>query len=764
LSDVVAAAPIGVIVADRRGDDVLYFNDMFCEIWELQPIKGRIANRELKFGDVIAHCGVRTRDSTEFVRALRDLSAPDSVSTAAEEVELADGRTIKYVSRPVDDGRQGNARFYLFDDITQYKAAEHGFVESERRLRYFVEGVQDYAFYLMDTEGRITSWNVGAEKLKGYEAAEVIGESFATFYMSEETGAGLPERHLQIARQEGRHLFEGWQIRKDCSRFWAEKLIAAVRDENANIIGFAVITRDMTSRKLAEEAEHLNQARIRAIMDSTVDGLITINQDGIVQMFSVPAERIFGYAAREVVGHNVTMLMPDPYRTEHDGYIGNYLTTGVKKIIGIGREVQGRKKDGTIFPMDLAVGELPPSGERREFVGTIRDISERKTLERQLQQAQKMEAVGQLTGGVAHDFNNLLAVILGNLDMLQEAVDDPKIRALADAAMRATQRGSELTQRLLAFSRRQMLQPEIIDINVLVSGMVDLLARAIGEDIQVRTDLSPVSLCARVDPGQLENSLLNLAVNARDAMPDGGALTLETSDVVLDSQYAERSPDVTPGSYVMLAVSDTGTGMPPEVALRAFEPFFTTKEVGKGSGLGLSMVYGFVKQSGGHVTIYSEPSHGTTVKIYFPLVAGESAKPVAVDDANIPLGQGETVLVVEDDPDVRDLAIALLRQLGYTVIEASDGHKALALLADNPEIDLLLSDIVLPRGMSGAALAERVHKKRPNMPVLYMSGYAADSVIKRGIIDRGAKLISKPFRKAEIARKVHQALEERKTK
>jgi CheY-like chemotaxis protein len=214
----------------------------------------------------------------------------------------------------------------------------------------------------------------------------------------------------------------------------------------------------------------------------------------------------------------------------------------------------------------------------------------------------------------------------------------------------------------------------------------------------------------------------------------------------------------------MLAVSDTGTGMPPEVALRAFEPFFTTKEVGKGSGLGLSMVYGFVKQSGGHVTIYSEPSHGTTVKIYFPLVAGESAKPVAVDDANIPLGQGETVLVVEDDPDVRDLAIALLRQLGYTVIEASDGHKALALLADNPEIDLLLSDIVLPRGMSGAALAERVHKKRPNMPVLYMSGYAADSVIKRGIIDRGAKLISKPFRKAEIARKVHQALEERKTK
>jgi signal transduction histidine kinase/ActR/RegA family two-component response regulator len=426
--------------------------------------------------------------------------------------------------------------------------------------------------------------------------------------------------------------------------------------------------------------------------------------------------------------------------------------------------VQGRKKDGTIFPMDLAVGELPPSGERREFVGTIRDISERKTLERQLQQAQKMEAVGQLTGGVAHDFNNLLAVILGNLDMLQEAVDDPKIRALADAAMRATQRGSELTQRLLAFSRRQMLQPEIIDINVLVSGMVDLLARAIGEDIQVRTDLSPVSLCAKVDPGQLENSLLNLAVNARDAMPDGGALTLETSDVVLDSQYAERSPDVTPGSYVMLAVSDTGTGMPPEVALRAFEPFFTTKEVGKGSGLGLSMVYGFVKQSGGHVTIYSEPGHGTTVKIYFPLVAGESAKPMAVDDANIPLGQGETVLVVEDDPDVRDLAIALLRQLGYTVIEASDGHKALALLADNPEIDLLLSDIVLPRGMSGAALAERVHKKRPNMPVLYMSGYAADSVIKRGIIDRGAKLISKPFRKAEIARKVHQALEERKTK
>ncbi len=762
LRAVVSAAPIGVVIADRPGGEILYFNERFCEIWGLQPLAERLHRGELKYADIVAHCGVRAKDAAALVKAFQALHAPENEAAVDDEVELADGRTIRYVSRPAVGAAGQRPRFYLFEDVTEYREAERGFAESERRLRSFVEGVEDYALYLLDLDGRVTSWNAGAEKLKGYTAAEVVGESFLRFYTPEDVELGVPDRALRTARQQGRFAQEGWRLRKDGSRFWAETVISAVPDESGRVVGYAKITRDVTSRKLAEEALRLNEARIRAIMDSTVDGLITIDQDGIIRMFSSPAERIFGYAAAEIVGQKINMLMPEPYRTQHDDYIHNYLLTGTRKIIGIGREVEGLKKDGTVFPMDLAVGELPPSGAKREFVGTIRDISARKTLEHQLLQAQKMEAVGQPTGGVAHDFNNLLAVILGNLDMMRERVAEPALKDLVETALRASQRGAELTQRLLAFSRRQMLRPETVDINQMVAGMIDLLRRTLGEMVQIRTTLSEDVWPVQVDPGQLENALLNLTVNARDAMPEGGVLTIETGNVVLDGGYAARSPDVAPGQYMLLTVSDTGIGMPPEVVMRAFEPFFTTKETGKGSGLGLSMVYGFVKQSGGHITIYSEPRHGTTVKIYLPPARGtaESSGAIVADaGGEMPRGKAETVLVVEDDVDVRRLATLLLRDLGYTVIEASDGPMGLSVFADHPEVRLLLTDIVLPRGMNGAVLAERIRAQRPNLPVLFMSGYAENSIIKTGIVYPGVKLINKPFRKAELARKVRQALD-----
>jgi nitrogen-specific signal transduction histidine kinase/CheY-like chemotaxis protein len=383
------------------------------------------------------------------------------------------------------------------------------------------------------------------------------------------------------------------------------------------------------------------------------------------------------------------------------------------------------------------------------------DITEHKVVEERLRQAQKMEAVGQLTGGVAHDFNNLLAVILGNIELVADRLgtDDKQVRAIVHAATR----GAELTQRLLSFSRQQALRPETVDLNACVTGMTDMLRRTLGETIEIEPIIASGLSISEVDPGQLENALLNLAVNARDAMPKGGRLTIETANIELDHDYAAALGDVTPGHYVRLSVTDTGIGIPPEIIEHVFEPFFTTKEVGEGSGLGLSMVYGFVKQSGGHVTISSEPGCGTTVQLYLPQaevpVQPAGQEPVMGDTE----ARGETVLVVEDDPDVRSLVISLLQRFGYNVLEAGDGAEALAALQDYSRIDLLLSDVVLPGGVSGSDLAEQVTDRYPGIKVLFMSGYP-DAPHRRGPLVENTELLGKPFGKRDLAQKVRAVL------
>ncbi|HVO15908.1 MAG TPA: PAS domain S-box protein [Alphaproteobacteria bacterium] len=503
-----------------------------------------------------------------------------------------------------------------------------------------------------------------------------------------------------------------------------------------------------------------DETRLRAVVDTAVDGVILIDARGTVVMFNPACERLFGYSAGEVIGRNVKMLMPAPYREEHDGYIDSYRRTGVRKIIGIGREVTGQRKDGSTFPMHLSVGEAKEEGDP-VFVGILHDLTERKRTEEQLVQAQKMESIGQLSGGIAHDFNNLLTVIIGNAAALSETLKArPDLQHQADAIVTAGERGAELTRRLLAFSRRQTLIPVEIDCNHLIQSMEHMLRRTLRDDIDVRAELDSGLWRAFADPAQLESALLNLAINAKDALPDGGCLSITTGNLPLDQRYHEAHPEVPAGNYVMISVTDDGTGMPPEVIERAFEPFFTTKDVGKGSGLGLSMVYGFVKQSNGHVTIYSEPGLGTTVRLYLPAASTSVAKPEASTPRTEVLPRGDaTILIAEDDPFVRAYAVATLESLGYRVVEAADGRDALARLAQDAAIALLFSDIVMPGGMSGWELAERAQRLKPGLKVLLTSGYALETLASRGRLQPDMAVLGKPYRKAELARRLREVLD-----
>src|SRR5262245_17314420 len=456
--------------------------------------------------------------------------------------------------------------------------------------------------------------------------------------------------------------------------------------------------------------------------------------------------------------------MPEPYRTEHDGYIANYLGTGVKRIIGIGREVSGRRKDGTTFPLHLSVSEFEADGQRY-FTGMIHDISDRRHVEealreseRQLAHSQKMEAVGQLTGGIAHDFNNLLLVITGNLELLEPHLADDEARTLLKEAQDAAGLGSKLTDQLLTFARRRHMDAHVIQLNDLVVGVTDMLRRTLGEHITLSTSLARDVWATRADPGQFQSAIVNRAVNARDAMPQGGKLVVETRNLVFDQEHAEFH-ELKAGEYVQLSISDTGTGMPPEVRDRVFEPFFTTKEKGRGTGLGLAMVYGFVKQSGGHVTIYSEVGHGTTINLYFPRADGGATPQVAdprkaVTDARA----RETVLVVEDDARVRQLTVKRLKRIGCQVLEAPDGPSARDVLRRGTHVDLLFTDLVMPGGLSGREVAIRAREMKPGIKVLLTSGYAEELVQGDALQRQHLKVLRKPYQQAELAAALRDVL------
>jgi PAS domain S-box-containing protein len=524
----------------------------------------------------------------------------------------------------------------LLEEIAERQRAETSF-------EHLVQGVVDYALLMLDASGIVSSWNAGAERIKGYRAHDIIGQHFSRFYTEADRAAGTPERALKTAAREGKFEAEGWRIRKDGSQFWASVVINPIRDEAGALIGYAKITRDITERREAQIA-------------------LARTQD-------------------------------------------------------------------------------------------------------QLAQAQKMEGIGQLTGGVAHDFNNLLTVIIGNLESVQRRlqptpIDAGQVAGFLDQALRGAHRASSLTHRLLAFARRQPLDPKPVDVSRLLSGMSELLRRTIGEQVSIETVLAGGLWRIHVDPNQLEIGIINLAVNARDAMPNGGKLTIETANAFLDESYAASQTEVVPGQYVVISVTDTGSGMSRDVQAHVFEPFFTTKDIGHGTGLGLSQVYGFVKQSGGHVKIYSELDHGTTVKLYLPrLLSDDTTIGEAEPVVEAPRSTGnQTILAVEDDDDVRAHSTGILRELGYTVVEAASATAALEALRKHPEVVLLFTDIGLPGGTNGRQLADAARTLRPDLKVLFTTGYARNAIIHEGRLEQGVQLITKPFTYAALASKLSEVL------
>ena len=439
---------------------------------------------------------------------------------------------------------------------------------------------------------------------------------------------------------------------------------------------------DITGFHKAEESLREREARMSSVIATAPDAIVTIDESGLIQSFSQAAEAMFGYAVGEVIGRNISILMPSPHKELHDSYIQRYLATSERHIIGIGRKIEARHKDGTIFPVELSVGEVNV-GNIHIFTGFIRDLSARVQMEEELRHTQKMEAIGQLTGGVAHDFNNILTVITGNLELLERKLVTDEQREIVAEAQEAAELGATLSNRLLAFGRRQPLESKPIDLSALVKGMADLLQRSLGSTIEVRQRLTPNLPLTIADPGQIENALLNLAINARDAMPSGGTLILETGTEILDADTVFQHPHLQIGSYVTLFVIDTGLGMTPEVRDKAFDPFFTTKGPGRGTGLGLSSVYGLVKQSGGNIQLLSEPGLGTTVKIYLPIADETFAVQDDVRAVRSAPSQGATVLVVEDDARVRKISIRRIREMGYRVLEADRPVRALDILDSN---------------------------------------------------------------------------------
>ncbi|MGO4112459.1 hybrid sensor histidine kinase/response regulator [Rhizobium ruizarguesonis] len=624
-------------------------------------------------------------------------------------------------------------------------------LDEEGRFRLLVDAITDYAIYMLSPEGIITSWNTGAQRFKGYRPSEILGQHFSRFYLEEDRAAGIPARALATAEKHGRFEGEGWRQRKDGTCFWAHVIIDPIRRPSGELIGYAKITRDLTERRAAEKAIRQSEEQFRRLVQGVSDyAIYMLDPDGNVSSWNFGAERIKGYRPQEIIGrHFSTFYTPE----DREAGVPQTALRLARAEGRFEREGWRVRKDGSRFWASVVIDVIrDDEGDVLGFAKITRDITEKMETQRALEQAreelfqsQKMEAIGQLTGGIAHDFNNLLMAVLGSLEILKKRMPrDLSLTSLVDNAMQGAQRGAALTQRMLAFSRRQELHMEPIDVSGLVRGMMDMLSRSLGPLTVIETSF-PVRLpTILTDPNQLEMAILNLVVNARDAMPSGGRIVLRASEESLPSGKGPLSP----GRYVRIAVIDEGEGMDAKTLEQAITPFFTTKGVGKGTGLGLSMVQGLASQSGGRLVMKSSLGEGTTAELWFPVATVEQGTEAAADRPQPEENASRRlrIVAVDDDGLVLMNTTLMLEDLGHTVFEAMAGPEALDILRKQ-QVDLVICDHAMPR-MTGAQLAEAIRSEWPDMPIILATGYA-EIPEGAGIVD--LPRLGKPFSQAQLA-------------
>ncbi|MET1754510.1 PAS domain S-box protein [Novosphingobium sp. RD2P27] len=623
---------------------------------------------------------------------------------------------------------------------------------ADERLELLVHSITDYAIYMLDPTGRIATWNAGARRFKGYEAEEVLGEHFSKFFLAEDRRDGLPSRILDTAAREGRFEAEGWRVRKGGTKFLAHVVVDRIQGEDGELLGFAKVTRDVTEKRQKEQALFDSELQFRMLVQGVRDyAIYMLDPTGHVTNWNLGAQTIKGFNASEIVGQHFSRFYTEQDRAR--GAPAAALETALREG-KFEAEAQRVRKDGSLFWAHVMLEPIyKDSGEHIGFAKVTRDITEKKRAEEELRetqeallQSQKLQALGELAGGIAHDFNNLMTVVRGTADMLlrkKDLAEEKRTRYL-HVLLETAERATSLTAQLLAFARRQPLEPEVIDLSVRLDALGEMLQRTLSSQYELELDLAPALWRIEIDPTGLETALLNAVVNARDAMPSGGKITISTRNV------REGNNEM-----VSLSISDMGKGISPEQLDRVFEPFFTTKPAGKGTGLGLSQLHGFAVQSGGSVKISSKVGHGTTLDIRLP----RTDKPVkgrGMEQSNISLPEGLTILLVEDSEHVRYFGRQLLEDLGCHVIEACDADEGLALLENNA-VDLVFSDIVMP-GRTGIELAQEIRRTRPALPILLASGYSSKQFIP--IDQREFPIMRKPYTFEAVAQAILELIEE----
>jgi PAS domain S-box-containing protein len=749
------AAPDGMVVVNQEGEIILL---------NAQAEKQFGYRRDELLGQKVTNIipkGFAERLIADGIRTASEALA-QQIGTGIELIGLRkDGSEfpIEMMLSPLES-TEGILVTAAIRDITVRKDAEKHLDQMEGRYRGLLEAAPD-GMVVVNQSGEIVLLNAQAEKRFGYRRDELLGQKVTNIIPK-----GFAERLIAdgtrtaaeaLAQQIGTGI-ELIGLRKDGSEFPIEIMLSPLESPEGILVTAAL--RDITVRKDADLHLAQMEARYRGLMEAAPDGMVVVNQGGEIVILNAQAENQFGYRRDELLGQKVTNIIPKGFA---ERLIADETRTAAEALaqqIGTGIELIGLRKNGSEFPIEIMLSPLE-STEGILVTAAIRDISERKQLARQLHQSQKMEAIGQLTGGIAHDFNNLLGVIIGNLDLLDRLVaDNPAALKRVQTAQKAATRGADITRRLLVFSSNEELKPSVVLLGDSIQNTIELAARALGAEIKITTHLDESVPPLFVDPAGLESALLNLVVNARDAMPKGGSIIISSNLQNLDCSHpAVHTGDLKAGNYICVSITDTGSGMSKETLERAFEPFFTTKPRNKGTGLGLAMVYGFVKRSGGTVRVYSEVGQGTTVSFYLPLV-GNLSHPVPAD-APQPLNErlGGTVLVVDDEEDLLDVALAYLADMGFTALKAIDGASALEVLAQHSEIDLMVTDIVMPGGMNGVELVQRARDLRPDLKIIYSSGFPAEALAEKSLPLVDGPLLRKPYQRAEFVAIVNRSME-----